>query len=159
MPEYPRLRERIHTYAPTASASKIQFLDPSLTVDPLNCNLWITEHPWSFAIGHKVFTVPANFTTDFFSIPPVLRAVWPRNPGAISIAALIHDYLIRYRRIIGVTIPEANAALRDCLTFLGYPLRGQLFWIATSAFGWIVAGPGDGTPPASHTRLLRITRQ
>jgi hypothetical protein len=83
--------------------------------------------------GGLTVEVPANYCTDFASIP---RLLWPTLPhdGPWTKAAVIHDYLYTHG---GCSRFLADAIFRDAMLALGVPWYHRLpIFYAVRAFGW-----------------------
>ncbi|PTS86457.1 phage tail protein [Pseudomonas sp. HMWF032] len=93
-------------------------------------NLWETREPLPFYLGSlnakTNVTVPYGFVTDGASIP---RAFWPiLSPwGEYAKAAVIHDYLCRYRRMtiagqsVQISRLMCDLIFGACMEVLGVP--------------------------------------
>ncbi len=67
----------------------------SPTLQPFSdVEYWIVRGPLVYEIGNtnEKIIVPAGFVTDFASVPPELRPMFPRV-GQYLFAAIVHDYL------------------------------------------------------------------
>ena len=110
--------------------------DNALIVCPIDATCWILHEPFVFRCesnGHeRVFTAPANFVTDFASIPWGLRAIAPRW-GAYGWAAVIHDFLYWEQSI---QQQDADEVFLEAMRTSGVPAwRRKLFYYAVHIFG------------------------
>lgn len=81
-----------------------------------------------------VITVPANFHTDFASVPRMLW-VWLPPTGQYGKAAVIHDFL--YTSPARRTRAECDALFVEAMTDLGVaPLRRKVMWLGVRLGGW-----------------------
>ena len=67
----------------------------SPTLQPFSdVEYWIVRGPLIYEIGNtgEKITVPVGFVTDFASVPPKLRPIFPKI-GKYLFAAIVHDYL------------------------------------------------------------------
>jgi hypothetical protein len=93
-----------------------------LVVCPVDAHIWILHTPFEFVCQrhgdeYRV-TVPANFVTDFASIP---RILWPIAPrwGVYGWAAVIHDFLYWDQ---GITRREADDIFLSAMNKSEVPL-------------------------------------
>jgi uncharacterized protein DUF1353 len=86
----------------------VKFLDP-LELEYMDGRFWRVTQPFSYAVGSPggktVIEVPANFITDFASIPRVLWSLLPPT-GFYGKAAVIHDFCYLYGRIGDMEISQ-----------------------------------------------------
>lgn len=105
-----------------------------------DCEVWVkelTEKDWEvlkeITYRGKIdsFTVPIEMETDFASVPRPLVWLIPQY-GQYTRAAIVHDYLWRYKFPAGeITLAEADAIFRRAMRELGVPfLRRWLMWAA-----------------------------
>jgi len=109
---------------------------PHLDVRLYQYNQWTLQDNWTFSYRNRFFCIPAGFNTDFFTLPRLARLLWLPNPGQLSIASVVHDFLLRNRSTLGISYAFANAALRDTMIALGYPVRAHIFHAACTLGAW-----------------------
>jgi len=106
--------------------------------------IWELREPFGYQYGSNLETysvwVPAEFTTDFASIP---RFFWRLIPPSTGIeAAVIHDYLYR-ERVFARHV--CDAIFRDALKTCGVgPSTRWLMWAAVRMAGRLAYGTSDG---------------
>lgn len=90
--------------------------------------------PIEYRVGHansnEVILVPANFVTDFASVPKGLWNVFPPM-GSWSRAAVVHDYLYATHGYFGTyTRVEADKIFLEIMQVLDVPFwkRQLMFW-------------------------------
>jgi hypothetical protein len=110
-----------------------------LKVEPLdNGREWRLLDPFKYHVGaedsDEVIHVPADFVTDFASVP---RAFWSLIPpwGSYGKAAVVHDYCYGaelYPR------KRCDEIFLEAMTVLEVPTwKRQLMYRMVRAFGWI----------------------
>ena len=94
---------------------------------------YILDAPFIFRDGKFLVEVPADFSTDFNSIPPGLREWFPRTQ--YPQAGVVHDFLYRYN---GVTRGEADRVHRRILELSGCGVvKRNLAYAGLRAGGWV----------------------
>ncbi len=87
-------------------------------------------------------TVPANFITDFASIPRILWSIIGAPYGRYGKAALLHDLLYRVRDLFGEGMPHTRR-FADRVFLVGMvdlnvkPWRRTLMYWGVRCFGWL----------------------
>ena len=134
-----------------------------LTLDSLEIHneqvadkVWRTTHDWEFSVDDVPHIIGKHFYHDKYSGPrnPIYKRT--RNCEIEDMPAVLHDYLMRYRKVLGVTIMQCHNLFRQAMRLAG--LSRRLVWLKYSgvvAFNWMIAGPGDGTPPRKIRRAMR----
>jgi len=93
------------------------------------------------------FTVPKGFRTDFASVPRIFQALIPKN-GSHDAAAIVHDYLYRYKPLVPSPAPlrsmqrisrrDADRLFRRIMRELGTNcIRYNLMYAAVRIMGWV----------------------
>ncbi len=105
---------------------------------------WEVVEPLVYRGQTDEFTVPAGMPTDFASVPRVFVWFLPRY-GRYTKAAILHDYLWRYR----IDDPDAPVSRRDAdglfrrvMRELGVPFLRR--WIMWTAVRWAALTKPDG---------------
>lgn len=81
-------------------------------------------------------SVPAGFSTDFASIPRVLRSLVPQHPRQAEPACL-HDYLYsRNTKYKHITRKVADQIFKEALKSNGVGRRRHLMYIGVRLGGW-----------------------
>jgi hypothetical protein len=87
----------------------------------------------------RVFTVPAGFLTDFASVPRLFWPILPLSDAVYDKAAVIHDYAVRNRRELGISLLECHQVFREALLCAGTGRwKARVMYGAVVAFGWII---------------------
>jgi hypothetical protein len=92
-----------------------------------------TLTPVVYTGARDEFVIPADFSSDFASVPRLLTWLAPRM-GAVTLAALLHDYLCAVLRgqlppIPGLTAVDADALFRRVLLEEGVPpVLAWIYW-------------------------------
>ena len=73
-----------------------RFLDPLDVRDLGDGENWMLLHEMRYVAGNgDVIYVPAEFVTDFASVPWLFRRLFPPATGKYRRAAALHDYIYR----------------------------------------------------------------
>ena len=105
---------------------------------------WILLRPLVYEGARDTFIVPSGFTTDFATIPRILRWLVGRT-GSHTRAVVLHDWLVSTGIDSGaVTHRDADALFRRVLRETGTPLL--LRWLMWSGvrLGSLAGGRRDG---------------
>ena len=110
-------------------------------------NLWYLTADFHFIYLGVHYCIPAGFVLDFYSIPRALRWMFPNNQGVYNESAAIHDFLVRNRKVLGLSLMECHHAFNAAMDYqdMGSARRRTKF-SAVVLFNWMAPGPGDGTP-------------
>ncbi|MCO6401333.1 MAG: DUF1353 domain-containing protein [Verrucomicrobia bacterium] len=119
--------------------------------------VWRIAEPFAFhSTALFDLEVPAGFLTDFASVPRILWPIIPIADGVYDPAAVVHDYAVRNRKRLGLSLMQCHGMFHEALRCRGTPLwKADTMFAAVVAFNWISPGPGDGTTPK---RLLKRVR-
>ena len=124
--------------------------------EPVARNIWRTAEDYMFFVDDKSCMIPAPFYNDKYSGPrnPIYKRT--RNCEIEDMPAVLHDFLMRYRKLLGLSIMQCHDLFRQAMILAGLPLwLIQLKYMGVVAFNWLIAGPGDGTPPRKIRRAMR----
>jgi hypothetical protein len=124
----------------------------NVVVRRLDDEFWAVQEPLVYRGRSDRFTVPADFRTDFASVPRVVVWLIPRF-GRYTAAAILHDWLCTVGIETGVvTSPEADGLFRRVMREQGVPVvRRWLMWAgvrwdaltdADRRAGWAASAPG-----------------
>lgn len=97
-----------------------------LTPDPANGG-YRTAAAFAYEIGFKssglIVTVPADFPTDLATVPRSLWWLFPPHDPRYAAAAVLHDYLYRWRSETGEAFDRATAdgIFLEAMLILGVP--------------------------------------
>ncbi len=123
---------------------------PSLHLinDCIGKNLWITMNCYPFFIDGRMHFVPLFFIHDKYSVP--LGVVFPRSrkKRKENIPAVLHDYIVRNRKLLGFSFCECHDIFLQAMKLCGiWPITRYMKYSAVMCFNWMIAGAGDGSPP------------
>ena len=119
-------------------------------------NVWRTKEDFLFFLDGVARLIEEPFYHDKYSGPrnPIYKR--DRNCETENMPAVLHDFLMRYRKLLGLSIMQCHDLFRQAMRLAG--LSRWLVWLKYSgvvAFNWMIAGPGDGTPPRNIRRVMR----
>ena len=93
----------------------------------------------------NVLIVPAGFETNFASVPRLLWPILPLSDAVYDKAAVLHDYAVSNRKLIGYSLMDCHRLFREVLRFSGTGrVKTAVMYTAVVAFNWIKPGPGNG---------------
>ena len=107
-----------------------------LSIHFVDGNYWRLDNPLIYNVndGADLITVPAEFVTDFASVPPVIRWLFPKS-GKYDPAAVVHDWLYFKKER---SRAECDGIFCEAMKVLGVaPATHQLMYYSLRAFGWI----------------------
>ena len=88
----------------------------------------------------NILIVPAGFETDFASVPRPLWPILPLSDAVYDKAAVLHDYAVSNRKLIGYSLMECHRLFREVLLFSGTgPIKTRAMYYAVVLFNWISA--------------------
>ena len=88
----------------------------------------------------RVLTVPAGFETDFASVPRLLWPILPLSDAVYDKAAVLHDYAVRNRKRLGLSLMDCHRLFREVLLFSGTGrVKTASMFAAVVAFNWLFA--------------------
>lgn len=118
---------------------------------------WTVKQPFSYTGKTESFTVPADFTTDFASVPRVFSWLLPRY-GRWTQAAILHDYLWGESKKGEAALNkfDADGLFNRAMRELGVPYLRR--WIMWAAVRW-ASGPKTWffRGPLPFIKMLAIT--
>jgi len=119
--------------------------------------VWRIAEPFAFHSSALYdLEIPADFLTDFASVPRIFWPIIPLADGVYDPAAVVHDYAVRNRKRLGLSLMQCHGLFYEALTVRDTPTwKADAMFAAVVAFNWISPGPGDGTTPP---RLLKRVR-
>ncbi len=123
-----------------------------LVVREIGVDLWQVVEDLHYDGNDRRFTVPAGTTTDFASVPKLLRWFIPKY-GRYNKAAVLHDYLVSEAEAGRFDRSDADGLFRRAMRELnvGY-LRRRLMWAGVR---W--GGRLEGGTPAEKMIVLGIS--
>ena len=128
------------------------FLTDELVVRSCGPDWWYLVEPVVYRGHTHRFEVPADFITDFASVPKFATWLIPRY-GIYTRAAVLHDYLCELGHAGLFNRRDADGIFRRCLKELGVSgPRRWLMWTAVRAGGWMA-----GASALEWLQFLAIT--
>jgi hypothetical protein len=128
-------------------AMKLRLPSLYLHVAPVAPKLWITMHGFQFLADDRECWIPEMFICDKYSVPVGLVFKRSRKHEVENIPAILHDYLVRNRRLLGFSLMQCHDLFLQAMKVCGIGRATR--WAKYSAvvtFNWTMAGKGDGTP-------------
>ncbi|NKY58675.1 DUF1353 domain-containing protein [Nocardia flavorosea] len=120
----------------------------SLVVEEIDGEFWKVREPLTYQGADEVFEIPADFRTDFASVPRPLVWLIPRY-GVYTRAAILHDFLVRTERVSRADADGIfRRTLREC--DVSRPRRWMM-WAAVRLGGGL-----RGISPAAFAVFLLI---
>jgi len=108
-----------------------------LDVDYVDGNFWKLCKPLIYQVddnGADIISVPEGFFTDFFSVPPILRWIFPKAEQGAP-ASVIHDWLYFSKKRSRI---ESDMIFCEAMKALGCPnYKCEIMFYAVRAFGWL----------------------
>ena len=94
----------------------------------------------------NILVVPAGFETNFASVPRLLWPILPLSDAVYDKAAVLHDYAVSHRQLIGYSLMECHRLFREVLQFSGCGrVKTGVMYGAVVVFCWVRPGPGFGS--------------
>ena len=124
--------------------------------------VWRTTHDFRIWIDGRLIVIHNPFYHDKYTIPirnPFLKRDY-RCPKK-NMPAVVHDYLVRNRNLLGLSLLDCHCIFHQAMSLAELPSwRREPKYIGVVSFNWIIAGPGDGTPPRKIRKVMeRINAQ
>jgi len=118
-------------------------------------DLWEYTVPFGFMYKGVTHWIPEHFITNFYSVPRLLRWVFPNNQGIYNESAGIHDWAVRNRKLIGFSLTDCHTLFDACMRYQSMPdTRRRAKFAAVYLFNWVCAGKGDGTVPSDVRKAI-----
>jgi hypothetical protein len=116
---------------------------------------WTLVQSFTYTGNTQSFTVPAQFTTDFASVPRVFTWLLPRY-GRWTPAAILHDFLWAEAKAGRILKFDADGLFNRAMRELGVPYLRR--WIMWTAVRW-AAGPKTWFErgPVPFVKMLVVT--
>ena len=94
----------------------------------------------------NILVVPAGFETNFASVPRLLWPILPLSDAVYDKAAVLHDYAVSHRHLIGYSRMDCHRLFREVLLFSGCGrVKTGVMYGAVVVFCWVRPGPGFGS--------------
>jgi len=91
------------------------------------------------------WTVPAGFRCDMYSVPRLLWWIYPPATGDRDRAAVLHDFMVRNRNLLNLTLMDCHRHFRDAMESVGVNrVRRNIKYAGVVCGNWLCAGKGDG---------------
>jgi len=135
---------------------------PSLYIESVEVapELWALTLHYVFLIDSKVFIIPVDFICDKYSIPKWpkwLRWLFPqrRSNAVENIPAWIHDYLVRFRNTLGLSLTDCHNIFLQAMSLVNLDNTTRKFkYTGVMLFNWMIVQDGYGTPPKDVKRFI-----
>jgi len=112
----------------------ISFLN-EISLTPIADNTFELNKNLKAFDGHRYYTVPKGFISDFASIPQILWPVFNPNEFKVIPPAILHDFM--YACPNDVSRAEADSIFYSALIDnLVSPVKAYVYYIAVRLFGW-----------------------
>jgi hypothetical protein len=128
--------------------AKLELPSLHLVNDKVGNNLWITMNDYPFMLDGRLMFIPLFFIHDKYSVPFGIIIPRDRKEKMENIPAVLHDYIVRYRNVLKLSLPDCHDVFLQAMRLCGLPV--YLRWAkytAVMCFNWMIAGDGMGTPP------------
>lgn len=93
----------------------------------------------------KEWPIPADFLCDYYS---GIRPIWwhtPPSTGQKDRAAALHDFMVRWRKRLGLSLMDCHRHFRDAMLAVGArTARANTRYVTVVALNWMCAGAGYG---------------
>jgi hypothetical protein len=134
---------------------KLELPSLYLNSEPVARKLWATTNEYPFLVDGVIYTIPQLFVCDKYSVPLGVILKRERKENIENIPAILHDYLVRYRKVLGFSITDCHSLFRQAMLLcgLGFGMRWTK-WSGVFLFNWAIATKGDGTPPRNVKRFI-----
>jgi len=118
-----------------------------LECEKVDRDLWILLTPFAFMLDDKLHSIPLFFVCDKYTVLGVfLKRDRPNEVE--NIPAWIHDYLVRFRNILGLSLMDCHYVFLQAMRMCGIrPVMRWVKYLGVVSFNWMIASAGDGTPP------------
>lgn len=114
---------------------------------------WVLVEPLEYRGNEDLFEVPAEFQTNFASVPAVFVWLIPRS-GRYTRAAVLHDHLWRTSK---VSLADADGIFRRAMAELKVPfLRRWLMWAGVRVASLVKSRFRDGPKDIPRVLLLAL---
>ena len=108
--------------------------DAIVLVKEIDDKNWEVKSPFTYTGERETFPIDIGATTDFASVPRIFVWFLPRY-GRYTLAAIVHDYLWRYRASTGaMSYIDADGTFRRAMRELGVSFLKR--WIMWAAVRW-----------------------
>lgn len=98
-----------------------------------------TELPW---------IVPAGFRCDMYTTPWFLWWIYPPATGDKDRAAVLHDFMVRNRKLLNLKLMDCHRHFREAMESVGVNrVRRNVKYAGVVCGNWLCAGKGDGLHP------------
>jgi hypothetical protein len=134
---------------------KLELPSLHLECEPVAPNLWACMEPFPFLIDGRVEFIKWFFICDKYSVPPNPFYKRRRVVEKENIPAWLHDYMVRYRLYLGLSIMDCHRLFRDAMRIVGMGrVTAQIKYMAVVVGTPLFGGVGDGTPPRSVRKFI-----
>lgn len=130
-------------------SQKARFLDKDSS-EGVGYLVWQTRLLLRFysAKRDQLFTVPTGFLHDYGSVPWIFQFWIPRVDGLADRAYVLHDYLVRFRKELGLSLTDCHAIFYEAMLALNVrKAKAKAAYRAVYCVNWMIAGDGHGGTP------------
>lgn len=93
----------------------------------------------------KEWPIPAEFLCDFYSVPRPLWWFAPPSAGKKDAASALHDFQVRWRKVLGLTLNQCHTHFSDAMIAVGVnSFKRRAKYAAVWVFNPFCAGDGYG---------------
>ena len=123
---------------------------------PNSKRIWVTTSDFVFYIDGVKYVIPADFVNDLYSIPAFLHFWRGNNNGWGKEAAVIHDFMRRFRKLFGWSVKFTDEVFLEAMRL--YDLdTANIKYRAVRLFAWATSiGSGCGKPSRKISRAMEI---
>ena len=135
---------------------KLELAKLEIRNEPVARNIWRTAEDYMFFVDDMPYIIIKHFYHDKYSGPrnPIYKRT--RNCEIEDMPAVLHDFLVRYRKLLGFSMMQCHDLFRQAMRLAGLSTwLVNLKYTGVVCFNWLMAGPGDGTPPCKVRRAMR----
>ena len=134
---------------------KLNLPSLNLKTGKVGPKLWITLEPFGFMLDSRYMAIPNLFVTDKYSVPLGILFKRSRPVAMQNIPAILHDFLVRYRKTLGISLVDCHKLFLQAMKLCGIdPFTRACKYMAVMAFNWMIVGPGDGSTSGKVKRFI-----
>lgn len=120
--------------------------------------VWKTSDVTKFVSADgKEFVMPEDFIYDGCTAPWLVRWAFPPDDGLYGRAVALHDYLVRFRYKLGLSLADCHGYFAEALRVCGVGSeRAKAMYLAVYMFNWTIAPKGDGSLPSGLMKRVKL---
>lgn len=128
--------------------------------------LWVTTANMTLLDnGREIASIAPGFVLDYASFPDFAYRYFRVRDEWYDVPALFHDYLVRHRKQLGISLIKCHAYFRALLEMYDCPvgLRNMMYY-SVYCVNWAIAGDGKGQigiklTDADIYKILQLCRE